>query len=281
MFKYEIIVVLYNTSIDNSETLQSLLKAKGAISDNNHIIVWDNSPMSVINNDLVALEERYHPCEVSYYWDGINHPLSFIYNKVRKELNSRFAIILDHDTSLPEEFFEFLDKITEDEKNLGINLYLPTLYSNDQIVSPAYEYRYTHKPLGKGISGCVKSDYLQAMNSGMIINSAYYRDVFPGYNEKLKFYGTDNDFMRKYRAQNAKAFILPIRINHKSNFREDPLPQRVERFAAIREAALLLAKEEGVIMVLFEYLRYFYLSIIYDIKAKTILFTRRLVKKES
>ena len=276
MYNYEVVVVLYNTSIEDSETLLTLRNAKGFISDDNHVIVWDNSPISLLENQGSLIENIYYPCKVSYYWDGINSSLSYIYNIIRKRANSRYTIILDHDTSIPIDLFVCLDKIIGDGNNNDINLFLPMLCSHGHVVSPAYEYKYCHKRFKETACGRIDCNHLMAMNSGMVINSNYFRDIFTGYNEKLKFYGTDNDFMRKYRKQNKYAYILPMRINHRSNFREDPLPQRIKRFVAIKEAAIILAREDGILMALFERFRYFLISVKYDLKDHTILFTKSL-----
>ena len=48
------------------------------------------------------------------------------------------------------------------------------------------------------LTGVLKINNRFAINSGMVIDAHYLANTFKGYDERIKFYGTDDDFILKY-----------------------------------------------------------------------------------
>ena len=274
MVSIEILIILFKKTFETSETLQSLLANTVFLDKRNKLTIWDNSPNSLQTKEVNAIRSSFSPCEVEYISTNNNSKLSYIYNTIRKKTDRDFLVLLDHDTCLPTNFIKIVDESVNDSQNSDINLFLPVLFSDSNIISPAYEYKFTTKMWTVPSYGRMISDNLQALNSGMIIRTSYFKYVFEGYNENLAFYGTDNFFMKKYRKNNPYLFILPIDIIHHSNFREDDLISRARRFMAIKNAAVINAKDEGKFYVLFERFRMLYMAFKYCISNNTILFLK-------
>jgi GT2 family glycosyltransferase len=62
--------------------------------------------------------------------------------------------------------------------------------------------------------GRVSSRRTLAINSGMIIRRDYLARRFSGYDERLRFYGTDNDFCRKYSKDERWVYALNSVVTH-------------------------------------------------------------------
>lgn len=274
MSKIYILVVLYKKQITESDTLMSLqVSQKPNI--NCELIIWDNSPYKQDFEQVAILSNTLEPWHLSYRWDGKNHYLSQIYNTVISECDDdSILIILDHDSKLPANYLKYIENITMSSETSNVNLFLPIVFSHDKIVSPAYETKFRHKLWENKKIGIISSENLTAINSGMVIRSKYLKGLFPGYNEKLRFYETDNDFMRKYRLQNESAFIMDLCINHSLNFIEDDVASKISRFQAMKEGRLIVAKEYGKSQYFIERLRFAYLAIKYAITYKSFSFFR-------
>lgn len=272
MVEINILVVIYNKLLNESETMLSLQNCKDINNGNIHLHIWNNSSKSLQVEEVKWMESKFCNCKFSIYEDGINHYLSYVYNKIITIVsNESVLILLDHDSILPTSFLQDVNKAVSDDKNADINLFLPLIFSHENVVSPAYEKLFQHS-FDKSYVGRVESRNLMAINSGMIIRSVYLKTKFPGYNSKLKFYATDNDFMLKYRKDNKYAYILPSAIKHSLNFIEDDIDSKVRRFKAMKEGAIIIAKDNGCLSVILEYLRFTYLIIKYSFVYRTLKF---------
>lgn len=213
-------IVLYKKDFDTSETLQSIsnwtVKGRERISQ---LIVWDNSP-NCIEKEIIKKKKDEYACRIDYYHNGKNNSLSYIYNNIIKKLSDNsILVLLDHDSNLPEEYMEEL--IKSSNLNPDINLFLPQIIYSNQLVSPSWSWYFLGKYLDTVQSGRVKSKNMMAINSGMAIRSNYLKYKFEGYNEHIKFYGTDNDFMWKYAVDNKYVYIMETQIHHILNFYDE------------------------------------------------------------
>jgi hypothetical protein len=95
---------------------------------------------------------------------------------------------------------------------------LPLVAAKGKIVSPSDLYACKGFLWKKNRSGIVLARHRTAINSGMAISAAYLRNQFPGYDERLRFYGTDNFFMREYGKSNRHFVVLECAIQHELSF---------------------------------------------------------------
>lgn len=217
-----ILIVLYNKDLTNSQTLNSVLKWNNEKKDIiSQLIIWDNSPRMLPKEQRNFIESNMPKTKISFLGDGNNYALSSIYNSVIRQLNNEdgWLMLLDHDTTVNDSIVDSM-KSAVCEQNCP-NLLLPKIYYSNNLVSPGKQFYFLGRHLKRISSGFHKSKHMTAINSGMIINIQYLKDKFPGYNEDIKFYGTDNDFMWKYAQNNELLYVLDERINHILNFYDD------------------------------------------------------------
>lgn len=272
MDEINILVVIFNKLLNESETMLSLQNCNGINNGDIHLHIWNNSPQSLHDDEIDWVKVNFNNCKVSIYGDGINHYLSHIYNKIISLVSmDSLLVLLDHDSMVPVNFLEGIHEAVYDDKNANINLFLPVIMSHEDVVSPAYEKFFQHS-FNCSHRGAVDTSHLMAINSGMCIRTSYLKTQFPGYNEKLKFYATDNDFMLKYRSNNTHAYVLSVIIKHSLNFIEDDVSSKVRRFKAMKEGAIIIAKDKGQLSVVIEYIRFSFLVLKYSIKYRTFKF---------
>lgn len=208
-----ILIVIYNTNIYESETIKSLLDSKVYLA-NSHLFIWDNSQESQ-NISVVKSISNHSNIEFTYEHHPENLPLSKAYNKVINQFkneNYDFLVLLDQDSSFKKELFIKLDNTFQNNKE--INLFLPIIKFKNTIVSPTKKYflkgfYFKEKPFG-----IQKAKNISAINSGMIISFKFLKEKYKGYDERLKFYGTDDYFMMEYCKNEKELFILDYEFEH-------------------------------------------------------------------
>lgn len=268
--RLKILVVLYKKKLYESETILSILKCKHELRVVDTLIIWNNSPTSLLEEEKIVLRKEMAPIDVIFEGDcGINHTLPFIYTSIyKKSDNSDILVLFDHDSNIsPEYFTKLLDAI---ELNKGVNLFLPIVFANSFIVSPSYVF-FEVKGIywRKAHIGILKSKCITAINSGMAIRCSYLINIFEGYNMNLKFYETDNDFMYKYHKANTFLYVLDVYLNHTLNFYDEScVEDKLNRYAAMRQGRLTRMKTEKCGYYLLAYIQYLYFGLKCALKYK-------------
>lgn len=262
-----LLVVLYNRHIMESETLQSISEwsytHKKKISE---IIIWNNSSFMLTSIEIDAFSSKFPNSTIQHIGDGINHPLSEIYNHVIKNLNPNgWLILFDHDSIVSDNYIDEINSIIS--KPNCPNLILPQIYYNSTLVSPAKQFYFLGTYLSSIKKGLHNSKFMTAINSGMCINTNYLKNVYKGYNEKIKFYGTDNDFMWKYSLDNKTLYVMEERICHTLNFYEDSDDEKIKsRFLDIKNGLMENMRQINPILVPLANIYWFYFSIKFNIR---------------
>lgn len=222
------LIVVYGSDPIRTSSLQTLLANKFD-RDRLSILVWDNSPHP--NVDVEELQ-RFG---VLYHSTPENFGLSKIYNHVIAEylLIGQHLLLLDQDTVLPPNFLEIAESAIVQHSD--IDLFLPMIKANSSWVSPL-DYclgwgRYWPTPR----NGRMRSARVCAINSGMVISARYLhgRKV---YDEQLRFYGTDTQFMLDYAERRDELFVLDVQLAHDLSFFSETVGQRARKFAVMRAA---------------------------------------------
>ncbi len=241
-------IVVYNKDFTTSPTLQSIKNLDPSIRKwIKRIYLWDNSAKS-LNEEDIRVFQKDTDIEISYFWNGKNNYLSFIYNKtIEKVPENSILVLLDHDSCIGNDYFVKLKKDAERYEN--INLFLPIIKYNNQVVSPAWQVYFYGQYLKKVTPGLEKSKHKMAINSGMAIRSNYLKNTFRGYNEEIKFYGTDNDFMSQYARDNKYFVLLDTVIEHELNYYENTNREDIlRRLADMKNGSYILMKKENQII---------------------------------
>lgn len=207
-----ILIVIYNTNITKSETFKSLIDSKDYLFESD-LFIWDNSPIS---QDVSILNTFFEEnTNILYEHHPENLPLSKAYNKVINKFKNDeydFLVLLDQDSSFRKELFIKLHNTFQVNKE--INLFLPIIKFKNRVVSPTKKYflkgfYFKGKPFG-----IQKARNISAINSGMIISFKFLKEKYKGYDERLKFYGTDDYFMMQYCKNENELYILDYEFEH-------------------------------------------------------------------
>ncbi|MCX9026379.1 MAG: glycosyltransferase [Candidatus Methanoperedens sp.] len=203
-------MVLYETRLEHCESFLSLsknLKNSGSKMD---IIVYDNSPKPVYEK-----EARFENWIIHYIHDRSNPGVSKAYNegfKIGKELNKKWLLLLDQDTTFPQDALaKYFDAMNSYKNSV---LFAPVLMLNDKIYSPSGYYlkRGFHlKSINAGFNS-IKNRTL--LNSGMCISLAAFEKI-GGFNEKIKLYFSDYNFIDKYRRHFVSFIVVDTICEHK------------------------------------------------------------------
>lgn len=268
MYNMTILVCLYNKDIYTSNTIQSLLKSVSLIR-NSKVFIWDNSLLSLDEKSINILKANFENFEYKHTPENI--VLSKVYNSVIEEQtdSNSYLMLCDDDSTIPESFFiKLKDQI---EFNKMINLFLPQIYSNSILVSPAKDYLIKTQ-LIKGLDpGVLKSKNVTAINSGMVISNRVFKEGFR-YDEKLNFYGTDNFFMYQFSKKYQNLVVLDVVINHDLSFNDSKnLNNKIRIFKEIKRANKVIYSKDIIRKKLVE-VNNFVVSLKLCIKHKTLAF---------
>lgn len=269
-----ILIVLYKKKPFESETFKSLQKCKHLLRGSCVTYIWDNSPELLSPDEEKDLVENNAELAIQYLTKSGNTSLSEIYNHIIKLCRrDSLLVILDHDTSFDKLYITEIFKATESSENSDINLFLPLILSCNKIFSPSFEYLKLRSVLWKYPRvGRMSVKNMQAINSGMVIRTNYLKDAFPGYDEHLKFYVTDLDFMYKYRSQNKDVYVLDAHLNHILNFYEEDNASKARRFKEQRWGFLYISKKQNPFLYYFQCIRLSYVTLRFCIVYRTMQF---------
>lgn len=240
-----ILVVIYKLLPEGSATLRALAACRQwLLQHGHHIIVRDNSPEQLSEEQQAHLRMMFVDCSIEYQHDGRNLSLSQVYNRVIRERLSEhdFLLLLDHDTTFEVGLLETF--ATAQRANPNVDLFLPIIRSGECIVSPSHQRWFKGSYWRVAQQGLISTRRVTAINSGMFISGRYLRGAFGGYDERLAFYGTDNYFMWRYAQQHDELYILDYTVHHVLNFyaEDEPVESRVNRLRAMRQAGLVLER---------------------------------------
>lgn len=255
-----------------NDTIKCLSQLSGTMKDNLKTIVWNNSPRDLDKESKSELFTLLNGIELNYkYNNGENIPLSVIYNRTIKEyLDTDFLVILDDDSVFDESMFDkAIEAINE---NPEVDLFLPIVYNGKDIVSPAYMRMFKGHYFKEVNPGIMNSRHITAINSGMIISSKYLNNTFEGYDERIKFYFTDNDFMSRYDSSHHKLFVLDYKMKHTLDFykKGESYDKKKRRFRELRHSFLILMRRQGYATYILTQLYLFVYSIKFAIILKDI-----------
>jgi len=271
--KYLILIVIYNETIDESLTYKSLLGSSKYL-NNSKLVIWDNSKISQkMNKNKISFFD-----EIEYIHTPENLSLSKIYNKVI-QLNNGFGymIILDQDSSFSINYFQEIEKATAENKD--INLFLPIVKSSNTIVSPGNYKIFKGSYWKKEKYGKINSKDILAINSGMVINFNYLRNLFTGYDERLRFYGTDTFFMLNYSEHNKYIYIINYILEHDSALlnKNESIEKILKRERELLNAWILV-NENNKFHLLLTYIYTIYKTVKLSLKYRTTKLIRGLIR---
>jgi GT2 family glycosyltransferase len=179
------------------------------------VFVWDNSPEAVDEDEQVWLRNSFPHC--MYHSASQNIPLAQIYNYVIRtyfqsgDYTNDWLLLLDQDSSFDCNLFLTAEEAARAHPT--VRLLLPMVRSVGIYISPARLFYFKGLLYKKMPRGLIYSKYKTACNSGMFIGREFLRS-FAGYDPRLRFYGTDNFFVREYARSEPSIVVLEAVIDH-------------------------------------------------------------------
>lgn len=214
------IIILYNSNIENSGTIQSLLTAN--IKDINlKIIIWNNGPQRLTAQECQKIKNIFNlkKIELSIYEDINNIALSKIYNLFLKSEHYDFFSLLDQDSQLNEDFFQNI------VNNNNYDVIVPSIYSagwrtkENSLCFPVYHKNHEILDKKTFLMGEIESIASGLTLSHRLITSLVNikKEIF---NERYALYGIDTDFFINLKSLNDKIYkgICVGKINHSLDF---------------------------------------------------------------
>jgi GT2 family glycosyltransferase len=239
MNDFLIVIVIYETELKNCLTIQCLVAIKEAVEAFPEVVVYDNSLRS-------KYDIAYNSIITYYHHDPSNAGVSGAYNyagKLGREKNKNWLILADQDTKLSVDYFKDLKKSVSEY--VGINLFCPTIKSNNVIVSPTHYF--FHKPISyeKPIAGKLKSRFKTVINSGLTIELSEMEKI-GGYDSRLPLDYSDHYFFSQYKKRNEFFVVLNCEIEHNlSSYSDDTFEKVYSRFEKYAVSTNIYSRKVG------------------------------------
>lgn len=223
------LVVVYGTDPMQTSSLQTLLKVDFP-RDRLRILVWDNSPHRL--TDLTPLSRE----GIAYRSTTENLGLSVIYNRAISDhlQGNEHLLLLDQDTTLPANALAVCELAVREHP--GIDLFLPMIRANGRWASPLTYVMGWGRCWKTPRVGRMSARRVCAINSGMLIAAQYLKGEYAGYDERLRFYGTDTQFMLDYMDNRPELVVLNLQLDHDLSFFSNQEQNRAAKFNDMRAA---------------------------------------------
>lgn len=259
------LVVVYGIPPIQTPSIQSLINCSKS-GCKLKIIIWDNSPTPQ-DHDISS-----HGIEAQYISTPENINLSTIYNSVISNYIEKedYLLLLDQDSNLP---YDFLFKNVEAVKsNSDVNLFLPLVHANNRWVSPLSYICGWGKYWKSPRLGLISPQGICAINSGMLISAKYLMRTFSGYDERLRFYGTDTQFMLEYMDTQSNLYVVNSTLEHDLSFFSDATESKVRKFSDMKSANYIIYSEKPIWQRIAVFTNMLLASVFYSLKYRNIKF---------
>lgn len=260
------VAVIYNTAIEESDTLITLNKSAFSLGETLDIILYDNSREPQNQKSL----ELFTNLRSTYYHDSTNPGVSKAYNYAAGEaakMKKDFILLLDQDTRSPEEALErYLEAINAYPKQY---LFCPILQTPRGIDSPT-KYFFRRGAVWADVKPGIHSlKNRNVLNSGLLVNLQVFQ-LLGGYNEKIELYYSDFDFANRFRKKYQEMVVINLICFHSVADIEKPdVVSAISRFGHY---------VKGSYYSIFTYTDYIYLFITVMLRSVKLSFRYRNLK---
>lgn len=249
-----LVVVLYKTSLENSETIKSL---EHVIGEKVNLFVFDNSPIRQYDSD----DFDFKSFKVRYHHDATNPGLSVAYNyalDLASNINYSWLLLLDQDTTFTKQYIQEIKRLDINKISNAVVAIIPRVISvvGERIIAPT-------KMLLGGIcrpimlSSGVVTTPISGINSGTLLRISYMNSI-NGFSVKYTLDMLDHWYFRKIFRDGKSVYLMESIIYQDlsvfGNF-EKNVP--FNRYRQMLNAEAFFIKEEGLLNLLIFKLRLF------------------------
>jgi rhamnosyltransferase len=260
------VMVSYKVGLSKSETFTSLTDCLKAHDLFMEIIVYDNSPEAASLVDISSNENW----SIIYVHDKTNPGVSKAYNTAfsfARGKNKKWILLLDQDTSFPENALPaYIESLTAYPCEY---LFAPALLANQKMISPCRYYFKRGFRLKNSSPGIHSIQHKTILNSGMCISVKAFEEL-NGYNERIRLYFSDLDFIERYGRLFSSFCLIDLRCNHKHDNDSGDIENVSDRFRLYCEGARQSSQDLGGIVIYSVML--LFRSIKYSVRYKTNIF---------
>lgn len=207
------VIVLYNTRLQDSETFISIKRSLKFSSSTMDIIIYDNSTIAAFRNESIFLLDNVN---IHYFHDPSNPGVGKAYNasahySEMKLSGKKWILLLDQDTSFPTNAIcKYVDHVNQYPDQV---MFVPLLYTKAGVYSPC-KYFFKRGVVWRDVKAGLHSiKYKTVLNSGCLIKLEAYLHL-GGYDERIKLYFSDFNFVDRYRSRYKQFVITDIVCRH-------------------------------------------------------------------
>lgn len=200
------LVIIYNKTIDESETINTLMRFHYK---NSQLTIYNNGPKEIIISDEKKLQFSNVFDKVNVINDLNNRPLSLLYNQfIEGNKEAKYFILLDDDTEITQSFVDIIHSSKAD-------LELPRVISK--------ETEKTYYPMSSGVISEKYGDldpynfFCVSIASGLIISrdlvKEFYKNNLQLFDERYALYGVDSSFFKRLKKLLNKGAYFDIKTS--------------------------------------------------------------------
>lgn len=234
------VIIIYETDVVTCESYKTLEESAKDCDTSIDLVIYDNSKnpyhkLHLLNSDFF---------KVHYYHNPANGGVSAGYNYASRIAHEhQWLLLLDQDTSFPSNS---LAKYIEGILTAGnaINLIVPILDSGHGYYSP-FKLIFGKGVIWKSVMpGVYSLDNKGVLNSGILVKNSAFAAV-GGYNEKVKLYFSDIDFIRRFRQNFNSMLVLNLICHHDlSDISRVDEPTALRRFKTYCEGGFFASEND-------------------------------------
>jgi len=260
------VMVAYNADLSESETFTSLTDCLITYNLSMDIVVYDNSLKPVSLGDFATCENWL----ITYVHDKSNSGVSKAYNTAfsfAQKNNKKWILLLDQDTIFPVKAIPaYIEALTAHPSE---HLFVPALVVGQKLISPCRYYfkrGFRLKDISPGIHSI---QHKTILNSGICISASAFQKL-NGYNDKIRLYFSDLDFIERYSRLFGSFCLIDLQCSHKHDCDSGDFENISNRFRLYCEGARQSSHNVRSLIIFFIML--FFRSIKYSIRYHSNIF---------
>lgn len=224
----EIVIVLYQYSLDESITFKTLNKQLGKTTIDYELVLYNNDVNQKIEaaGCLIVNSEENKKLEGAYNF-ALERAL---------ETGKSWILLLDQDTEIPDNYFNELEKLFSDNYSPDLVAVVPKLISEGEIISPVQVTHLMRFERGINSNG-YNNKRINALNSLSLLNVEFIKSI-GGFSKDFPFDLHDHWCYNKIYKNKKKVYILDITTEHSSsfnNFEENVSVSRYKEFLSTED----------------------------------------------
>ena len=204
----EIVIVLYQCSLDKSITFLSLIEQIDNISIDYELVIYNNDKNQKISDSryLIVNSEENKKLEGAY---------NFALDRAIKNGKS-WILLLDQDTVIPDNYFEELQKLFSSYYSSDLVAIVPKLVSENKVISPVHVTSLMRFEKEINLNGYT-NERINALNSLSLFNVQFIESI-GGFSKDFPFDMHDHWCYNQVYKHHKKIYVLNVTTEHNSSF---------------------------------------------------------------